>query len=334
MQKYRRFLKNKFRDFVVKHSDKLNFAMISMHPLVDFYFIKLHPEFRWTENIGMNPNITMDIIEYYPEYNWNYRYVSGNPNINIEYILSRREKDWCWHSISHTLKTIVESVALHPHLEWDWNGISSNEYITEDFVLCHRDKVFDRFFLAINPNISIDFILKYPEFNWSPEFTCLNPNIKPEDLERLPYIDWTLASETMDIDFIFSTYIFPWGFSSSNKSIRDHHIISHPEIEWDWEELSLNPFISPELIRNRAREFFFLSPSISINEIDRDDLTTKDLIHVSLNKFENSIDKLNFAEKKIYFWWLPICYDSERESGKTMARHNLGNYMDLINESL
>jgi hypothetical protein len=282
----------------------------------------------------MNANITMDIIEYYPEYNWNYRYVSENPNITIEYILSHREKNWSWHTISRTLKTIVDSVTRYPHLDWNWYSISTNEYITEDFVLSHRDKVFDRFFLTTNSNISIDFILKYRQFNWNPEFICLNPNIKPEDLERLPYIDWYLTSQTIDMDFIFSTPRFPWIFSSVNNSISDRHILSHPEIEWDWEGLALNPSVSPELIRSRAREFFFLSPSISIMEIDRDDLNDRDLDYISMNKFDNSIDRLNFAQKKIYFWWLPICYDVERESGKTMAKHNLRNYMEIINEFL
>jgi hypothetical protein len=330
MQKYRRFIKNKFRAFILKHSAKLNFSLLSKHPLVDFYFIKTHPEFRWTDNIGINPNITMDIIRYYPEYNWDYQQVSANPNITIEYILSTPKKDWCWHAISCTLKTIVESVDLYPHLDWNWQAISYNDYITEEFVLCNQDKIFDRYFLALNPNISIDFILRYPQFNWNPDFICLNPNIKPEDLERLKYVNWSMASETIDMDFIFSSPEFPWVFSSLNKTIRDGHILSHPEIEWDWKDLACNPSISPELIRSQERNFLFRSPSISINELDRNDLTYLDLDNISINNFENSIDKLDFAQKIIYFFWIPKCYDPERESGKRMAQHTLKKFMELV----
>ena len=329
MRTYQRFQKNKFRAFILKHKIKLNFYALSLHPLVDFYFIKSHPEFPWTDNIALNPNVNIDILDYYPEYNWNYQKLSGNPNITIKYILSKIEKNWCWYTISNTLATIVESVDLYPNLPWNWNGISYNNHITESFVLSHRDKIFDEFFLTINPAISINFILKYPEFNWNQDFICRNPNIVPEDLEQLEYIDWNILSETIDVDFMFSSPQFPWGFSSSNQTIRDRHIIEHPEIKWDWSDLAVNPNISPELIRSHSRKFFFTSPNISINEIDRDDLNYEDLMHISVNAFENSIDKLEFAEKIIYFLWIPKCYDPNRESGKRMAQHALKKYAEL-----
>jgi len=29
------------------------------------------------------------------------------------------------------------------------------------------------------------------------------------------------------------------------------------------------------------------------------------------------------AQKKIYFWWIPICYDMNRECGKRMAQKTM-----------
>lgn len=330
MHRYRRFQKIKFREFILKNWRRLNFANLSLHPLVDFYFIKSHPEFPWTYHTALNPNITMDIVEYYPEYNWDYAWLSQNPNITFEYILSNPKKNWSWNRISQTLKSIVESVSLYPDLKWNWNFISNNEYITEEFVISHRDREFDSIFLSSNPRISIDFIVNYPEFNWSPAFVCLNPNIKVEDLRRLKYIDWIMASGTIDADFIIKHPEFPWTCCSSNMTLRDRHIISNPEIYWDWEDVACNPAISPELIRSRAREFFFLCPSISIREIERDDLSDEDLYYISQNYFGNSIDRLNFAQKLIYFWWIPKCYDINRESGKKIAKHNLAKYIEII----
>lgn len=35
------------------------------------------------------------------------------------------------------------------------------------------------------------------------------------------------------------------------------------------------------------------------------------------------------AQKKLYFWWIPICYNEERECGKQMAQHNLDEYESI-----
>ena len=37
------------------------------------------------------------------------------------------------------------------------------------------------------------------------------------------------------------------------------------------------------------------------------------------------------AQKKIYYWWIPICYDIERECGKRMAQKNVYEYQRLMN---
>ena len=35
------------------------------------------------------------------------------------------------------------------------------------------------------------------------------------------------------------------------------------------------------------------------------------------------------AQKKIYFWWIPICYDMNRDSGRRMAQRNLEYYLKI-----
>jgi len=35
------------------------------------------------------------------------------------------------------------------------------------------------------------------------------------------------------------------------------------------------------------------------------------------------------AQKKIYFWWIPICYDLNRECGKRMMLKNLEKAKEL-----
>jgi hypothetical protein len=35
------------------------------------------------------------------------------------------------------------------------------------------------------------------------------------------------------------------------------------------------------------------------------------------------------AQKKIYFWWIPICYDITRECGQRMMQKNLEKTKEL-----
>ena len=35
------------------------------------------------------------------------------------------------------------------------------------------------------------------------------------------------------------------------------------------------------------------------------------------------------AQKKIYYWWIPICYDTLRECGKRMMLRNLEKAKEL-----
>ena len=36
------------------------------------------------------------------------------------------------------------------------------------------------------------------------------------------------------------------------------------------------------------------------------------------------------AQKKLYYWWIPICYDMKRECGKRMGQHSLNLYKKLL----
>ena len=47
----------------------------------------------------------------------------------------------------------------------------------------------------------------------------------------------------------------------------------------------------------------------------------------------NDKNKLK-AQKKIYFWWIQICYDLDHHSGcgKRMAQRNLAEYETMINK--
>ena len=38
------------------------------------------------------------------------------------------------------------------------------------------------------------------------------------------------------------------------------------------------------------------------------------------------------AQKKIYFWWIQICYDMSRECGKRMANRNLSSFEELMSQ--
>ena len=58
---------------------------------------------------------------------------------------------------------------------------------------------------------------------------------------------------------------------------------------------------------------------------------------ISLNakryiEFRKKMEKLRIlrAQKKLYFWWIEICYDMTRECGKRMASRNLDAYNAIV----
>ena len=198
---YKRFLKLRFRDFILKNYMHLDFRLISLHPLVDFYFVKTHPEFPWNCTIAKNPNITMDIVEKYPEFPWNYKLLSENPNITMDFILSNYYKEWCWSGISRTIKTVMSDVLNYPTLQWSWPAISSNPNITDEFAFGHLDKM-PANCLAMNPSISMNFLKTTDAiFDY---YICYNVNIKPEHIDMIEFPSFPILSAMIDIEYIFS----------------------------------------------------------------------------------------------------------------------------------
>jgi hypothetical protein len=63
------------------------------------------------------------------------------------------------------------------------------------------------------------------------------------------------------------------------------------------------------------------------------DISEKTLQYLSFCKRMEE-KKCNRAQKKIYFWWIPICYDLEHPSGcgKRMAAYNFAEYMNIVND--
>ena len=50
---------------------------------------------------------------------------------------------------------------------------------------------------------------------------------------------------------------------------------------------------------------------------------------IAYTSFCKKIKEKN-AQKKIYFWWIPICYDMSRECGKRMAHRNIISYQKMM----
>ena len=63
------------------------------------------------------------------------------------------------------------------------------------------------------------------------------------------------------------------------------------------------------------------SPSLTSRHQGHEKKMDKALRYINFYN-KNQEKRKTLAQKKIYFWWIPICYDPYRESGKRMAMRN------------
>jgi len=59
------------------------------------------------------------------------------------------------------------------------------------------------------------------------------------------------------------------------------------------------------------------------------DISKKALNYLSFCKRMEEKTRIR-AQKKIYFWWIPICYDITRPCGMRMAERNLALYHSMV----
>lgn len=322
-----------FKKFIHQYRDRITirgWIKLSRHNLVTFEFLELFPELSVSE-MSSNPNITPDIVRQNQHLPWNFVRYSANARNTIEFVLENLDKDWCWIAISRNLKKIRQAVCMYPDLPWKWHEMGYNPNIGESFILEHKEKLTS---VWLHDHISLEFVRKHPEVNWAAlDFDLsMRSDVTPE---MFTFPDYGLLSAYLPMDYIIGRPDLPWRYQamSMNTSIRTSHILENPYITWDWEYMC-SPDIDISLYWEHARNRFYSLPCLPISRIFDKDLTDDDISCITENplnecKSDKEMFFKNRAAKKLYYWWIQICYDITRPVGKRMAEKNYQRYVDL-----
>ena len=330
---YRKERSEKFSIFIEKYRDRitpLGWINLSRHNLVTFEFLQPFPELS-IDSMSANPNITPDIIRRNMNLDWNFVKYSANPRNTIEFILENPDKNWCWIAISKTLRNIARAVALYPDLPWSWHEIGYNRNIGESFILKYSKKLTS---VWVHDHISLKFISSHPEVRWtSIDFALsMRSDVTPEMFD-CP--DYSMLSAYLSVDYIMSRPDLPWKDDSIsfNYSVKTHHIVDRPDVVWNWEYMC-SPHVDIDMYWENARDKFYTLPSVPIDRIFDSDLREADILAITANPLNECMsDRETFlkrrAVKKIYYWWIEICYDDNLPVGMRMAERNYERYLEL-----
>jgi hypothetical protein len=193
-----------------------------------FQYILDHPEKRWNwASISSNPNITWDIVKAHPNLPWNYMNLSFNENITLKILKENPEYSWDWGYFS----------TCNPNLTWDQVRYEPN--------------IIDMCFL--NNNLINSW--KKSSFKWidiHPRLLALSRKFKKYSKFRIAYdyqyepdiqLTWDHLKKTPLSD------VHGWGYNSKHPSVTWDIIQAHPEMPWQWQNVSCNPNITWDIVQ-------------------------------------------------------------------------------------
>jgi len=201
---------------------------------------------NYDEALSNNDNITIDDVIKYNTFHWNWSYVSKK-YITIDHVLNNSHLPWDWFELSRNknIVTSINVIQIYSYLPWNLRGIS------------------------INPVISYnDMINNINDFNWNSSDIILNPSIETSYIEKIlnrPTLPSILYYISLHLSFtldLFKKYkLFkPWDMAniSCNPNIIQtwYDVIENPDIKWDYDYISRNPFKKmgkiplPKILRN------------------------------------------------------------------------------------
>ena len=227
-------LEHQFRLFWLEKARKLSFLDtfwndISSNPIISDRIIQEHPTLPW-EDMGLiyNNTITWDLfserIEYALKLDRSSESYREKPR-SLRDAEFRNSEAWrrngLWKYLSEHPNVTPQAIASHPKASWDWYEIYQNPQFTLKDIQKH-------FITTKNP-LEEKLVLS---------IATLNPNISFKYMISRPDIPWN----------------FPELCSTEKVSISN--IVEHPNLRWDGRNLSRNPNITLDFVKQTDDAIF------------------------------------------------------------------------------
>ena len=187
------------------------------------------------DKFSLNRNVNWEDIENNILFNWNFGYISRNKNINIDNVLNNLQFDWDFGAIVRNpifhISDVIKCRSLFRR---------SNEYF-------------------MNPNFDLFEYMEYIKIN---DYLGINRDIHSNKNFNLKMHD--------DIKKNFPEFIFDYSLLGDKKNITINYILSNPMYNWDINNISLNPTITIELIKNDKYEWNYYNLCKNTFDLERE----------------------------------------------------------------
>ena len=242
--------------------------------------------------LSFNPNMTIDFVKQNLSKSWDWEGLSMLLPIND--ILQNLNMPWKFDYVSKNKSVTHNDIMEHPDLPWNFGFLS--EHIDVNFVYANPDLPWD--FKALSHRMNLNFIQENPNKNWSwvniisrhPDLTLeiilkelgdtnnwrstwfMNPNITFKDVIENPNLNVHMKSLyekfTSEILNNMPAFIIDYKLASLYATLED--IQKRPDRFWDYENLSFNPNITIDFVKQNLLKNWnwnALTTNININDI-------------------------------------------------------------------
>lgn len=251
----------------------------------EYLFNKIYNKFGddiFDLGICTNKNLNWNFFEKYNK-KWNYEQMSYNPNITIEIVNNNLLKNWNKDALKINFGR-NSKIFFKNNYYFNYD-ISLELFETYKNIIYYEEKYNYKInynILSENPNITWETIIQNKDKKWNyNNLLIYNKNIN---------LDIILNNLNLFKDHIHNI--------SLNKSINWKDINNHPEIKWNYYDLSSNPNITIEnVINNLDKNWSFnklsSNPSITMDIIKKYNIFNWNIINYYRNPNFNLFDLEN-----------------------------------------
>lgn len=286
---------------------KWNWDSISKHDSVSWDNIIKNLDLPWNwKYISQNKNITWEIIKNNLDKNWFWYELSKHPNINFDIILSNLNYEWDWTEVSKNPNLKTEIIKSNLNLPWCWNTLSYNKNLDLELfasfekmyivsgIINRNDLTNELFLKGLRKKIWIDLEFDFP-FEELYESKLLNLKI----VKRFKSYQWCSCSLQSNCNFtidiilnnpkIFSDGVVS-NFYTENNNFRFEDVINYPDINWNWETLTIHKKITWKNIEDNIHlpwnwTKILLNPNLTFEFVDKYNDKIMDWSYLSKNEF-------------------------------------------------
>ena len=264
-----------------------NYQDLTYHRQLHLEVINKNSDKDWNwHKLHRNVNFEWNWVLSFPDKNWDWQRLSRNEKFTFQWVRDLPDKNWDWHHISRDMK--IEEINEFKTKNLDWSYITMSDDISVSMMVKYQHLpwlIHDLFFRTIE-NSEIEFLKVFKDvysvFDWEDhtqhaDWDIIKHNMDLPWCKHLIHVnnyedgdidiikhnpgDWNmlLLSNIVPVDIIIENPHLEWDFYHSvslNKSLSVQHVTEHPELNWNYTLVPVDPEIKRWFAANIIKRYW------------------------------------------------------------------------------